>query len=316
MTGDPSGSQPLEGGSRPEGSPPGESPPDRPYADPAPDAGPVPLRTSDDGPRPVPHAEPTDVPPPDAGSVGRQLPPLPSITPPLARYGSWPMVLGAFLGVYVVAFVLTLALTSLLSSVGVISGGAAELMGEGWFVFLVILISDVALVGVVWALLVRRGVLTWRQMGLSGGLSAHALLSGVAWGFGFTAVATALTVLLGLVGVAQDQADQFPLEGAATVWRLAIWFAGVVIVPVAEEIFFRGFVFRAMSARKGLARGLVYSSMIFAAAHANLAALLPLTAGAVLLAYGYSRSRDLWVPIVAHAFNNGLALTALLLSTR
>jgi membrane protease YdiL (CAAX protease family) len=84
-----------------------------------------------------------------------------------------------------------------------------------------------------------------------------------------------------------------------------------VLAPLAEEIFFRGYVFRAMSARKGYARGLVYSSMLFGLVHFNLAAFLPLTVGAVLLAVSYRRSGSLWTPIVAHALNNAFAFTLL-----
>jgi membrane protease YdiL (CAAX protease family) len=84
-----------------------------------------------------------------------------------------------------------------------------------------------------------------------------------------------------------------------------------VLAPVAEEIFFRGYIFRAMSARKGLARGLAYSSVLFGLVHLNMAAFLPLAVGAVVLALGFRRTGSLWTPIVAHALNNAFAFALL-----
>ena len=95
---------------------------------------------------------------------------------------------------------------------------------------------------------------------------------------------------------------------------MAIWIAGIILAPFTEEIFFRGFLFRAIAMRKGLLRGIVYSSVIFGIVHLNLPALLPITAGAALLAIAYHRSDNLWVPIIAHALNNLFAFLLLTLA--
>ncbi len=50
---------------------------------------------------------------------------------------------------------------------------------------------------------------------------------------------------------------------------MAIWIAGIILAPFTEDIFFRGFLFRAIAMRKGLLRGIVYSSVIFGIVHLN-----------------------------------------------
>ncbi len=230
---------------------------------------------------------------------------------PLARYGSWPAVLGAFLAATVAAAPVIFVLAMVIGGRPV---SGQDLLSKPWLVFLAILVSDLAFVLTVYLLLVRRHVASWADLGVRRPARSP-LLAGILWGLAFLAVSTAASALLGLFGVQQTQAQEFPLEGAGPLVKGAIWVAGVLIVPFAEELFFRGYVFQAMSERKGLIRGLAYSSLIFGAAHGNLSALLPLTAGAMVLALAYRRSGTLWTTVVAHAFNNAVALTALMLAT-
>jgi membrane protease YdiL (CAAX protease family) len=184
-------------------------------------------------------------------------------------------------------------------------------LSSPYALFLLVLLGDLGFVGIVWLLLVRRGLSSPRDMGLVGRGALPAALRGLLWGILFIAVSGVIQLLLALLGVTSDQAAQFPLQESSTAGRVVVWIAGVVLAPLAEEIFFRGYVFRAMSARKGYARGLVYSSMLFGLVHFNLAAFLPLTVGAMLLAVSYRRSGSLWTPIVAHALNNAFAFTLL-----
>jgi CAAX prenyl protease-like protein len=96
-------------------------------------------------------------------------------------------------------------------------------------------------------------------------------------------------------------------------WRLATTrLAGAtLVVPVMEELFWRSFIMRWLE-RQSFSevdpavvgwKALVISSAVFAVEHHLWFA--GLLAG---LAYGwiYIRTRNLWVPIVAHAVTNGL----------
>lgn len=220
--------------------------------------------------------------------------------------GSWPVVVAAVLVTQVLGVVLAVPLLALFSV-----GQGRGVLSSPYALFMLVLIGDLGLVGIVWLLLVKPGLSSPRDMGLVGRGALPAALRGLLWGVLFILVSGAAQLLLTLLGVTSDQASQFPLQESGTAGRVAIWVAGVVLAPVAEEIFFRGYVFRAMSARKGYARGLVYSSVVFGLVHFNLAAFLPLASGGVLLAVSYRRAGSLWTPIVAHSLNNAFAFTVL-----
>ncbi|HEX3868093.1 MAG TPA: GNAT family N-acetyltransferase [Gemmatimonadaceae bacterium] len=78
-----------------------------------------------------------------------------------------------------------------------------------------------------------------------------------------------------------------------------------VIAPVIEEILFRGFLMQRWARRWGTATGVVASSALFAVCHVEL--MGHFLFGVAMCAL-YLRTKSLWVPIVAHALNNFLAL--------
>jgi membrane protease YdiL (CAAX protease family) len=89
-----------------------------------------------------------------------------------------------------------------------------------------------------------------------------------------------------------------------------------VVAPVAEEVFFRGFFFRAVSNRLGLAWGALVSGLLFGVIHGlgtTAWVLIPvLCVLGVLLCLLYWRTGSLYPCIALHALNNGLAFGAAL----
>lgn len=83
-----------------------------------------------------------------------------------------------------------------------------------------------------------------------------------------------------------------------------------VIVPIGEEVFFRGFVYSGLRARWGVAVGLVGSAVFFAAVHVQLVHGLPIFVVGLLLAVLYERTGSLLPPIVAHALYNVIFVVA------
>ncbi len=79
-----------------------------------------------------------------------------------------------------------------------------------------------------------------------------------------------------------------------------------IVLPVAEEIFFRGVVHTAFQNKDGFKRGVVISSLIFALAHLDLTVLPILFILGVVLAYGYYKTESLLVPMLMHMTNNTL----------
>ena len=134
----------------------------------------------------------------------------------------------------------------------------------------------------------------WRDAGLG-------LLSGAA----LTAIGVAYAMALAALGVdVPDVAAE--LRGEAPLGALLVW--GVVLVPLAEEAFFRGRLPDAISERLGRRVAVGVSSGLFALAH-GLPPLLP-----VYVVFGYllwalrERTGALVAPVIAHALVNAFAL--------
>ena len=91
-----------------------------------------------------------------------------------------------------------------------------------------------------------------------------------------------------------------------SIFALAIW------TPVAEEIFFRGFVQRGLVNRWGPIPGLLVSAAVFATLHFSPAVLLPIFVTGLLLGGLYWRTGSLWPGIAVHAGQNFVAVLTIL----
>lgn len=80
----------------------------------------------------------------------------------------------------------------------------------------------------------------------------------------------------------------------------------VVAAPLAEELFFRGFLFGALRERMGVVAALVLSGLVFGLVHIEPSVIVPFWAVGALFAWIYHRSGSLWTTIGAHAIFNGI----------
>ena len=84
----------------------------------------------------------------------------------------------------------------------------------------------------------------------------------------------------------------------------------VGFAPVAEELFFRGFLFAGLRTRWSLWPAALTSGLIFGLVHAptGITTVVPLAALGLALCWLYDRTGSLWPCVIAHMINNGLAL--------
>ena len=82
----------------------------------------------------------------------------------------------------------------------------------------------------------------------------------------------------------------------------------VIVAPLAEEVFFRGFLFPAIGRRYGLVWGIVVSGALFAIAHVGSGGLVPAFILGILLAWLYWKTGSLWPCILTHFAYNSLVL--------
>lgn len=82
----------------------------------------------------------------------------------------------------------------------------------------------------------------------------------------------------------------------------------VVIAPIVEELFFRGFIYGVLRERMSAGWAILLSSAIFAAYHFNLWLVVPIVMLGIALAWLTEWQRSIWPAIICHALNNVLAV--------
>lgn len=81
-----------------------------------------------------------------------------------------------------------------------------------------------------------------------------------------------------------------------------------VVVPFAEELFFRGMLYPLLRARLGAVAAIAANAALFAVAHFVLLLVPGLFVVGLILAYLRERSGSIWPPICYHALQNATAL--------
>jgi len=83
---------------------------------------------------------------------------------------------------------------------------------------------------------------------------------------------------------------------------------GALLVPLAEEVLFRGFAYAGIRRLVGSGGALVLTALLFGVAHAALAVLLPIFVLGLMLCWLYERTGSLAAPVAAHALHNGITI--------
>lgn len=140
----------------------------------------------------------------------------------------------------------------------------------------------------------------------------HALYSippvTLAWYLGYVVLR-----LFGMQFEEQDLVRQFATIQSDLVLVCAVVFV-VVLVPLAEEVFFRGIVYRFLRAHLSRTVAIVVSATFFAAMHLHLPALAPLFVLGVFLAVVVEKTGSVRAAVILHGLFN--LNTAILLLTR
>ena len=186
----------------------------------------------------------------------------------------------------------------------------------------VVAIEAVIFIGVAAALVVAPGAISWAEMGLT--VPPRSAVAALARGALYAPPVVIFTALLAAVIVpAFGVSPPSPLPPTGTAAGLGLHLlAGAVIAPVAEEVLFRGVAVTAWARTAGPTRAIVWSALLFAAAHilpitgetfsqgAALAVVAALGRLPVALALGwlYLRSGTLWASIGLHAAFNAVLI--------
>lgn len=188
-----------------------------------------------------------------------------------------------------------------------------QLLGTTGFLLAVLLQSLIFIaIPLIRITLVRHESLT--QLGFRVSQPMKLILQGIGLGALMLVINITISAIFTSFGVVQNQTDQFPLFEGDLRGHIMVALAATVLAPVGEEVLFRGYAFNAFAQQWGPIAAYVLSALLFSIAHSLAATegvtalLVPAFIIGLVLAFGMRRTGSLLPCIVAHAFNNAVAI--------
>ena len=137
-------------------------------------------------------------------------------------------------------------------------------------------------------------------------------------------ISLSLVFLTILMGAAFSQVyvqlthKPFPLQRTIPLIKEALqanpviaWVSVALLIPVVEEILFRGLLFGAFQKWWGITGAILGSAFVFACFHLQIIGFIHLFFVGLILGWARWQTRSLGLPIVIHSLNNATALVAL-----
>lgn len=97
--------------------------------------------------------------------------------------------------------------------------------------------------------------------------------------------------------------------------RVVIVLCACLIIPVAEEVIFRGYLYPALKRFSDPWLAALVSAMVFAVLHLHVPSLLPLCLFGLLLTAAYEWTGSLWVPVSIHTLFNTFTVVFVLVNS-
>lgn len=109
-------------------------------------------------------------------------------------------------------------------------------------------------------------------------------------------------ILMERAGVEELLISNKPLVSFGMVFLLTLG------APLGEELFFRGLLVDLWEERFGTKKAIFFAALIFALLHFYVLQFIPVLIAGILLGVLFIRSKNVFIPIIAHATANGLVL--------
>ena len=157
-------------------------------------------------------------------------------------------------------------------------------------------------------------VLQWKQATFKylfftyGTISVSFIIVGCLFSFFLVTILDPLTSLIPMpdwIGAMFEEVIQKNIWSFLTV---------VVVAPVTEELLFRKVILTGLEQNYGARRAILWSAFFFAVFHLNPWQGISAFLIGIFLAWLYLNTRNIWLCIAIHAFNNGMSFVAFYLS--
>lgn len=186
--------------------------------------------------------------------------------------------------------------------------GSSQSLG----VFVVATFEFILLIPIAIVFLMRK--VSWRALGLRA-FNPRALTLGCGMLIGVYVLVIINNLIMMALGVV-TQADVISdlLGEIDSPYLFA--FVTAIVAPITEELFFRGFLFKGLREKYGWVNALMFSSIIFALFHGQLATLIPTFLLGALFAYMFHRTESVYPGMLLHFAVNALGVLVLLLANQ
>ncbi len=168
--------------------------------------------------------------------------------------------------------------------------------------FVTSLLTDTAILAYLFLFVIRPHLFTWRQLGLRRVERedvGHAFLL-------FLLVGIFLVIIYALfqrLGVSLQQFVFTSKQGSLLAFIIL-----VVLTPLIEEIYFRGFLFRGLLLHNKAWLAYIISAGLFALLHPPLVVMINVFVVGLLLNYLVKETKSIWPGVLIHSLNNALVL--------
>lgn len=220
------------------------------------------------------------------------------------------IILGIFIIIFLMIFVVNYAVTSL-------GGNLLNDLQQTsiWQSLGLAALEAVALVVSVYYFGMRRRSIQWIDLGFKK-VTTNWLLAVIGLSVVIIPLSGLITTLvLSLLNQPLDN-PQIPFlvpKGLDLGGAIGMLILAGILVPIAEELFFRGVLYNFLRARTGIWLAIIISSLIFAIAHGDLAVGTAAFVLGIVIAWVYEKSGSLWTSILIHAANNSVKIVLLYL---
>lgn len=196
-----------------------------------------------------------------------------------------------------------LALFLMLGAVGLEFVGGQQVIGG-------IALQAAAQVALLWGVLI-----TWRGLTLSD-LGLKPVPPG--WEIKAPIIGAAMILIVAPINLIVQMLLTEPREnpqitaiqptGDTTLMMVTMIILTAVIVPIIEEVIFRGVIYRWLRRFSSMGMAIALSSLVFGMVHGITHLIPALTVLGLVLAWSYERTGSLWVPILIHGVFNGVMM--------
>jgi len=176
-------------------------------------------------------------------------------------------------------------------------------------------VEAIALLAGVYFFGLRRLNYRWRDIGFK--------KTSRKWLFATISISIIVIPLSGLITILVVMALGLPLENPQLEFLIpedfswisgfGLFILGGIVIPLAEEVFFRGVLYKWLRERWGVIVGVSVSSLIFGLIHIDIAIAATAFVLGIVLALVYEYSDSLWTAVLIHIINNGVKIILLYL---